>query len=114
VSSLDSKGLDALFNRASQTYENILTSLGHSLQPIEDPTARLLDRSTYLGNLLTADPSLKSQIKQSDIAQVSAFSRLFLQLQPSLEGDRRVAADAYLRTASMLCAEWPPPPGRGL
>lgn len=110
VGEISDRRLDALFNRASKTYEHILTKLGATFSQVDDPTQRLNDRSTQLGNLLTANPQLKDQISTGDKRRVSNLSRMFLAIQPQLSGDRLNSANAFLGTAAMFCAEWPPPP----
>jgi len=105
-----------LFNKGSSSFEKILGSLGHKdLPPIEDPTARLQQRSDYLGSLLQADPSLKNQISKRDLFQAMRISKAFSDptFYGSLDPAQKQAVDSYQNTMSMMCAEWPPPPGRG-
>ncbi len=114
VGSVNSSGIDALFNKGSATFEKILGQLGASFQPIDDPTARLQSRSDQLGGMLAADPSLRNQVSPSDLAQVSALSKIFSDpaFYNGLTDPQKSAADSYNRTAAMLCADWPPPPDR--
>jgi len=113
IGTISSKGIDAIFNKGSSTFEHILGSLGQTFQPVGDPTARLQSRSDQLGQVLTADPSLKSQISFHDLMQAKRISRLFSNptFLGSLNDLQKQAVQSYQNTMSLMCAEWPPPPG---
>ncbi|HYV43321.1 MAG TPA: hypothetical protein VFA20_00610 [Myxococcaceae bacterium] len=115
IGSLSGSKIDAIFNKGSSTFEHILGSLGQPVQPIDDPTARLQSRSDQLGKVLTADPSLKSQISFHDLMQAKRISRIFSNpvFLGSLNDLQRQAVQSYQNTMAMMCAEWPPPPGGG-
>jgi len=115
VGSISGSKIDAIFNKGSSTFEHILGSLGQTFPPVSDPTARLQSRSDQLGKVLTADPSLKSQISFHDLMQAKRISRIFSNpaFLGSLNDTQKLAVQSYQNTMAMMCAEWPPPPGGG-
>jgi hypothetical protein len=117
--SVSSKFIDAMFNKGSSIFEKILGSLGHKdLPQIDDPAAKLQQRSDYLGSLLKADPSLKDQISFADIAKAHRISKIFANptFYGALSDVQKLAVDSYQGTMCMLRSgeDWPPPPGGGI
>jgi hypothetical protein len=116
VGSVGSGAIDALFNKGSATFEKILGGFGISSPPIEDPTARLQARSDQLGQVLTADPSLKNQVSKGDLMQAWQISQIFSSpdFYGSLNETQQSAVNSFNNSFAMLCgADWPPPPGGG-
>lgn len=116
VGAVKGGAIDAIFNKGSAAYENILSSLGFKdLPQIDDPTARLQQRSDYLGKVLTDDPTLKDKISQADLTQAWHISQIFADpdFQAGLNDLQKQATASYQHTMSLMrTVDWPPPPQR--
>jgi len=100
-----------IFDQTSKTLEGILKSLGYNdLPEIEDSTARMQQRSDYLGSLLTATPELADQISTGHKMQLYSLSKL-MDGWTGLPAAEVKAIGSVHDTTLMACAGWQPPPG---